>query len=62
MERFLGKLSPKSLLTLGAYLLGSVLDFFSKEHLENNAVGNCTAGMEEPSYVDYYARVFNRMP
>lgn len=62
MEGFLGKLSPKSLLTSGAYLLGSALDFFSKEHLENNAVGNCTAGMEEPSYVDYYARVFNRMP
>lgn len=62
MERFLGELSTKSLLTSGAYLLGSVLDFFPKDHLENNAVGNCAAGMEEPSYVDCYARVFNRMP
>lgn len=62
MERFLGELSTKSLLTSGAYLPGSVIDFFPKDHLDNNAVGNCTAGVEEPSYVDYYARVFNHMP
>lgn len=62
MERFLGELSTKSLPTSGPYLLGSLLDFFPKDHLENSEVGNCTAGMEEPSYVDCYARVFNRMP
>lgn len=61
MERFLGTLSTKSLLISGAYLPGSVIDFFPKDHLENNAVGNCTARMEEPSYENYYARVFNHM-